>query len=288
MSYSGLKTLDFVSSALHTLPEWRLEKLVASGLPLSPATLEGFFRPLSERPEHERHRFHTLKLGSIPSTSTKAPGLTDAVLTRLMPYLETLDGLESVSLFQNWDLGKAYQPLSRFIEVVGRRCLVRLALFTSPHLLAPLSDSCLPRSTSISRFQSSHTISKLSCRPSKATTPTPPLRTSRRDCAASFSTRAASRTKRRARLRRVQSCGRCTSPRQGSPVRPARRFYSSVLAKADALRPFLRDAAKFLATVLNACPHLSNLNLTSCRGIPVVQRRTFFDAWDRGEVAVTP
>ena len=71
-------------------------------------------------------------------------------------------------------------------------------------------------------------------------------------------------------------------------MRPARRFYSSVLAKADALRPFLRDAAKFLATVLNACPHLSNLNLTSCRGIPVVQRRTFFDAWDRGEVAVTP
>ncbi|TNY18825.1 hypothetical protein DMC30DRAFT_342156, partial [Rhodotorula diobovata] len=139
VSYSGLKTLDFVSSALHTLPEWRLEKLVASGLPLSPATLEGFFRPLSERPEHERHRFHTLKLGSIPSTSTKAPGLTDAVLTRLMPYLETLDGLESVSLFQNWDLGKAYQPLSRFIEVVGRRCLhLDLTLPVQSHHLETL------------------------------------------------------------------------------------------------------------------------------------------------------
>jgi hypothetical protein len=124
VSYSNLKTLDFISSALHTLPEWKLTKLVASGLPLTPTTLQGFFDPLAERPDEERRRFSTLKLGSLPATSTKAPGLTDAVLAKLMPSLEKLDGLEKVSLFQNWGLGKLEQPLSRFVEVIGRKCTV--------------------------------------------------------------------------------------------------------------------------------------------------------------------
>lgn len=125
VSYSGLKTLDFISSALHTLPEWKLVKLVASGLPLTPATLQGFFDPLAGRPDEERRRFSVLKLGSLPASSTKAPGLTDAVLAKLMPSLERLDGLDKVSLFQNWGLGKLSQPLSRFVEVIGRKCTVR-------------------------------------------------------------------------------------------------------------------------------------------------------------------
>lgn len=128
VSYSNLKTLDFISSALHTLPEWKLTKLVASGLPLTPATLQGFFDPLAERPDEERRRFSTLKLGSLPASSTKAPGLTDAVLAKLMPSLEKLDGLEKVSLFQNWGLGKLEQPLSRFVEVIGRKCTVSTRL----------------------------------------------------------------------------------------------------------------------------------------------------------------
>ena len=138
VSYSNLKTLDFISSALHTLPEWNLTKLVASGLPLTPATLQGFFDPLAERPDEERRRFSTLKLGSLPASSTKAPGLTDAVLAKLMPSLEKLDGLEKVSLFQNWGLGKLEQPLSRFVEVIGRKCTVstcpQLSLQLAPHL----------------------------------------------------------------------------------------------------------------------------------------------------------
>ncbi|BGP39304.1 hypothetical protein JCM10450v2_003256 [Rhodotorula kratochvilovae] len=240
VSYSGLKTLDFVSSALHTLPEWRLEKLVASGLPLSPATLEGFFRPLSTRPPEERRRFRVLKLGSIPASSTKAPGLTDAVLARLMPFLETLDGLESVSLFQNWGLGKTHQPLSRFIEVVGRRCL---------HL-----DLTLP-------VESHHLEGLL-----------PPLEDEDPDAAAAYEP---------PRLRSlVLDSSRITDAAAGS-----------VAACAD-LRALhvaeTRISTKFLATVLSACPHLSNLNLTSCRGIPVTQRRTFFEAWEKGEVVVTP
>lgn len=100
ISYTAVKSLDIISTALHTAPAWKLEKLVASGLPLTPATLKSFFRPLSERPEEQRNRFQTLKLGAIPSTSTKAPGLTDTVLAMLMPYLELLGGLEHVSFYQ--------------------------------------------------------------------------------------------------------------------------------------------------------------------------------------------
>lgn len=100
ISYSNVKSLDIVSQALHSAPAWRLEKLVASGLPLTPATLKGFFGPLAARPEEERSRFHTLKLGSLPAASTKAPGLTDAVLAGILPSLEMLSGLENVSFFQ--------------------------------------------------------------------------------------------------------------------------------------------------------------------------------------------
>lgn len=115
-----------VSSALHTAPEWRLEKLVASGLPLSPASLRTFFEPLSQRPLVERSRFKTLKLGAIPANSSRAPGLTDGVLEKILPYLEELEGLEHVSLFQNWELGKRAEPMTRFMRVLGRRCKVSI------------------------------------------------------------------------------------------------------------------------------------------------------------------
>lgn len=42
----------------------------------------------------------------------------------------------------------------------------------------------------------------------------------------------------------------------------------------------------FLLNVLETCPLISSLNLTSCRGVPVQQRRTFFDALAKGEVAL--
>lgn len=37
---------------------------------------------------------------------------------------------------------------------------------------------------------------------------------------------------------------------------------------------------------MNHCPLLSTLNLTSCRGVPLNQRRNWFEAWDKGEVGV--
>lgn len=111
ISYSQVKSLDILSRALHSAPTWRLTKLVASGLPLTPATLVGFFQPLSERPEAERSTMRTLKLGSLPDTGTKQPGLTDAVLALVLPFLEKLDGLEVVSLFQNW--GVRFLSLNR-------------------------------------------------------------------------------------------------------------------------------------------------------------------------------
>ncbi|BGP15493.1 hypothetical protein JCM10213_005760 [Rhodosporidiobolus nylandii] len=243
VSYTSLKSLDFVSSALHALPEWRLEKLVASGLPLSPATLEGFFRPLSERPEEERRRFKILKLGSIPASSTKAPGLTDAVMAKVLPYLEKLDGLESVSLFQNWALGKLAHPLSRFIEVIGRRCI---------HL-----DLTLP-------VESYHLEALL-----------PPL------SAEEGGDDAAVQAYEPPRLRTlVLDSSRITDAAAGA-VAACTELQALHVAET-------RISTKFLATVLASCPHLIALNLTSCRGIPVTQRRTFFEAWEKGEVVVTP
>ncbi|GEM08265.1 hypothetical protein Rt10032_c05g2282 [Rhodotorula toruloides] len=220
ISYTPLKTLDFVSSALHTLPEWRLVKLVASGLPLTVATLEGFFRPLSERPNDERLRFRILKLGAMPALSPKVPGLTDAVLAKLMPYLEKLDGLDTVSLFQNWSLGKLEQPLSRFIEVIGRRC-------TYLDLTLPVEDY--------------HLEGLL-----------PPIDWDHADG--------------------------CAAPQPYELP----RLQTLVL---DSSRITDGSAAKFLATVLSSCRHLFVLNLTSCRGVPIVQRRNFFEAWEKGEVS---
>jgi hypothetical protein len=42
-----------------------------------------------------------------------------------MPWLEQLEGLESISLYQNWGLGKGIQPMRNFMERIGRRCIVR-------------------------------------------------------------------------------------------------------------------------------------------------------------------
>lgn len=125
ISYTAVKSLDILSTSLHTAPDWQLEKLVASGLPLTANTLVLFFEDLATvRNEEQRGRFKTLKLGAIPNTSTKQPGLNDGVLTKLLPHLERLHGLEKVSLYGNWDLAKAPAPMTRFIEKIGRRCKV--------------------------------------------------------------------------------------------------------------------------------------------------------------------
>lgn len=279
ISYTPLKTLDFVSSALHTLPEWRLVKLVASGLPLTAATLEGFFRPLSERPDDERRRFRTLKLGAMPALSTKVPGLTDAVLSKLMPYLEKLDGLDTVSLFQNWSLGKLEQPLARFIEVIGRRCTVCpivLPEFSPPtFILAQYLDLTLPvedyhLEALLPPLELDHTDG---AEPSQPYEP-PRLRTLVLD-SSRITDNSAGAISACHDLRALHVAETRISSAFSHPYcRCARRCLTICLA-----------TAKFLATVLSSCPHLSILNLTSCRGVPVVQRRNFFEAWEKGEVS---
>ncbi|GAA5866674.1 hypothetical protein JCM8547_002719 [Rhodosporidiobolus lusitaniae] len=247
VSYTSLKSLDFVSSALHALPAWNLEKLVVSGLPLSPASLEGFFRPLSERPVQERKKFRILKLGAIPVSSTKAPGLTDAVLAKVLPYLEKLEGLESVSLYQNWGLGKTREPLGRFMETVGRRCLhLDLTLPVESHHLERLL-SPLPL------YPSSDENGDEPLDPDAFAPVTPRLQTLVLD---------------------------------SSRIRDDAAEYIAACRDLRALHVAeTRISTKFLLTLLHTCPHLSTLNLTSCRGVPVTQRRTFFEAYEKGEVS---
>ena len=42
-----------------------------------------------------------------------------------------------------------------------------------------------------------------------------------------------------------------------------------------------------LTTIMQGCPKLRLMNLKGCRGIPVRQRRDWFDLYDRGEVGDT-
>ncbi|SGY79801.1 BQ5605_C008g05225 [Microbotryum silenes-dioicae] len=238
ISFTSVKSLDLVSRALHTAPEWKLEKLVASGLPLTPVSLQGFFGPLAEmRTEDERKRFKVLKLGSIPSTSTKQPGLTDAVLKGLMPSLVKLTGLESISFCQNWHLGLAREPMTSFISTIGFKCLsLDLTLPLQSHHLEglepPLDEDGFP---SMFPSEEGYTRPKLQ---------TLVLDSSRIDDKASI------------------SIGYCHDLRT---LHLAETKISTV----------------FLAHLMTTCPLLSNLNLTSCRGVPVAQRRTFFETWER-------
>lgn len=125
-SYSEVTTLDPLLHALALLPTFTFTKLVASGLPLPPKSLERFLAHVASRPADERALFKKLKLGSIPANSTRSPGLSDAVFATLLPHLEELS-LEHISLFSNHELGRRAQPMERFISGVGKRCIVRVS-----------------------------------------------------------------------------------------------------------------------------------------------------------------
>lgn len=62
----------------------------------------------------------------------------------------------------------------------------------------------------------------------------------------------------------------------------------SLSSLAEGIADASCSEARGLSLIMQSCPRLATLNLTSCRGIPVAQRRTFFEAWERGEVVVDP
>lgn len=121
-----------------TMGEWRLEKLVISGLPLSVNTLSTLFKYVSALPDEQKRRFRKLKLGSIPNVSIGIPGFDDTLMAVLLSSFQALS-LESISLFHNFGLGKRVEPMKTFIETVGRRCRVRIA-FLSFKSLITLTD----------------------------------------------------------------------------------------------------------------------------------------------------
>lgn len=260
ISYTQVRSLDLLSRLLHTAPTWNLRKLVASGLPLSPVTLVGFFQPLSERPLEERTKFETLKLGSIPSASTKSPGLTDRVLAQLLPFWEQLEGLENISLFQNWELGKDKITVNRFMSVCGKRCKT---LDLTSHITTSHLQGLLPRYEwdvwEIYDFPVNDDPPRLEILI---------LDSTKIDDGASVA---------------LSYC------KQLKALHLAETKISSMSFPSFPFSIFFTDSvfeAQFLADVLLACPKLETLNLTSCRGVPVAQRRSFFDAWGRGEVEI--
>ncbi|GAA5883856.1 hypothetical protein JCM16303_007417 [Sporobolomyces ruberrimus] len=236
VSYTQLRSLDIISSALHTLPTWNLEKLVASGLPLTPASMESFFQPLSLRPLSERTKFKVMKLGSIPATSTKAPGLTDIVLKKLLPYWETLQGLEKVSLYGNIYLARSTDPMYTFMSKIGSKC-TELDLTNLPIDSNHLEGLLEP--VTFDEDGNDHVL------PSRLETLV--LDSTRIDDKAMI------------------------------PLGICRKLKALHVAET-------RISTNFLTTMLRSCPDLSILNLTSCRGVPVTQRRTFFDSYEKGEV----
>ncbi|GAA5953526.1 hypothetical protein JCM3765_005063 [Sporobolomyces pararoseus] len=237
VSFTQIKSLDIISSALHTLPEWKLEKLVASGLPLTPVSMESFFRPLSERPLEERSRFKRLKLASIPDTGTKAQGMTDSVLKKLLPYWENLEGLEKLSLSGNVYLGKMREPMYSLLSKIGSRC--KLLDLTSC-AIDPGHLEGLLEPVTFDEDGNDHILP------------------------AQLETLVLDSTK--IDDRAMISLGTC------------RKLKALHVAET-------KITPTFLTTLLESCPDLSILNLTSCRGIPVTQRRSFFDSYEKGEVS---
>ncbi|GAA5927760.1 uncharacterized protein JCM15063_005988 [Sporobolomyces koalae] len=230
LSYTQCKSLDLVSAALESLPEWHLTKICLSGLPLTPATLETFFRIVAERPVEQRERFKVLKLGSIPASSTRAPGLTDDVFKRLMPSLESLTGLESLSLFGNIYLARSGQPMTSIISRFGKQCRV-LNLTSIPIESWMLEGLAYPDSNGESEEGFASNLETLV------------LDSTRIDDEA------------------AQYLSHC------------KKLKGLHVAET-------RITPKFLDVILESCPDLSTLNLTSCRGVPVTQRRTYFDTID--------
>lgn len=260
ISYTNVRTLDILSRALHTVPEWRLEKLVVSGLPLSLPSMVDFFKPLSERPSlEERKRFKTLKLGAITTTSSaKAPGLTDSVFVKVLPYLEKIEGLENISLYQNWGLGKRAEPMCRFFKNLGRRCKVSNFLTSSNiWLIKPDFHQYLD----LSIYLESYHLDGLY----------PPMN--------EFTGELLEEGFEPPRIETLVLDSSHIDDTASGAIKCCPNLSALHLAET-------KISCAGLLDIMSGCPHLATLNLTSCRGVPVAQRRNFFDAFEKGEIVV--
>lgn len=65
-------------------------------------------------------------------------------------------------------------------------------------------------------------------------------------------------------------------------------LYISTLRNLESLHiSGTKVSTEGMSLIMAGCPLLEVVNLTSCRGIPVRQRRDWFECWRRGEVETT-
>jgi hypothetical protein len=105
---------------LLTTTSLTLRKLSLSHLDLrTPSILEKFFKVYAKLDVTRRNALRKLKLGNLTI-------MDNSTLNSILPHLEQLEGLETVSLFGNVKLGSGLcSGLKRFLGGVGRNCMVR-------------------------------------------------------------------------------------------------------------------------------------------------------------------
>jgi hypothetical protein len=125
ISYTQARKLDFVRLALvKSTSDFRLTKLVLSGLNLARGSLESFTSTLSQLPDEQRSRLKTLKLGTMGGEI-----LNDTTVYKMLPDLCKLQ-LESLSFHNDRQLGSQSRLWVTFMASVARRCKVRSSAFT--------------------------------------------------------------------------------------------------------------------------------------------------------------
>jgi hypothetical protein len=127
-----VRKLDLVSLALiNPSIEFRLVKLVLSGLNLARGSLETFTSAIAQLPPEQRSRLKILKLGTLGLEL-----LNDTAMWKMLPNLCKLE-LERLSFHNDRQLGSQSRVWVMFMASVARRLKVSGQLIVSHlfHLL---------------------------------------------------------------------------------------------------------------------------------------------------------
>jgi hypothetical protein len=137
VSFTDLHSLDFITLAIPT-DAWSLVKVVLSGTKLRRHSLDRFLSHIASLPPAQRDALHTLKIGSMGlgrlearlvsgGPAANVADLDALALAALLPVLLDLAGLRRLSLHGNYALDRRDLPLYRFFVDLAPR-LTRIDL----------------------------------------------------------------------------------------------------------------------------------------------------------------